>query len=403
MYAYSYISKKIISVPPRVFVSLKNKSSENIRLKEAELLSKHMFLTENNEADIRQYIERTRNTDTLNVKIVVTTKCNFRCTYCYQSHTQFSSLSADEESKALHWIVDKTESGKYSSLNINYYGGEPLLAKEVIYRMSSALQQKLPHIQLQFSITTNGYLVTRDILSELCRHRIDTLSISIDGGQDYNDRRRKTVEGQGTYETVLKNITVIAKEYPTIRLLLSMVVNENDDTEIDKLCMDLVERGISSRIDTTNIVIEKRFKDCRLSISDQQKEQEKQANALVDYVRTLRKYGIKHNNIICNSDGICKATRNNHFVINVDGSLYGCAGLIEYPKLSLGSIDTLDTSYSRMHPEDDECLHCCFAPVCLGGCRIESNHVSGKPDEKNCKKHYLEHISKRFLPVLVEE
>ena len=93
----------------------------------------------------------------VNLRISVTDRCNFRCTYCMPAdNVEFmdrSNLLSFEEIKRVAQIV--------SSMGINRLrltGGEPLIRKDIHNILS-----ELGKLNLELAITTNGVLVNRFI------------------------------------------------------------------------------------------------------------------------------------------------------------------------------------------------------------------------------------------------
>ena len=72
----------------------------------------------------------------LGLVIAPTMACNFACPYCFEG-TQKGIMSKELQSKIISTVSDFAKNGQY--INITWFGGEPLLAKETIYSMSKQL------------------------------------------------------------------------------------------------------------------------------------------------------------------------------------------------------------------------------------------------------------------------
>lgn len=55
-------------------------------------------------------------------------------------------------------------------------------------------------------MTTNGYLLTEDIVRELEKLNFKYIQITIDGPKDIHDNRRMLVSGKGTFDKIIENI-----------------------------------------------------------------------------------------------------------------------------------------------------------------------------------------------------
>lgn len=78
---------------------------------------------------------------TLNLSILTTKDCNFCCSYCFEVREAHSTMMLDDQQRIIKFIAKAAE--QYSSININWYGGEPLLNIEAIRNISKATMQLL--------------------------------------------------------------------------------------------------------------------------------------------------------------------------------------------------------------------------------------------------------------------
>ena len=100
----------------------------------------------------------------LSLILFPTEQCNFRCTYCYEDF-KLRRMSEDVQVGILKLIENRLPN--LSSIDISWFGGEPLLAPEIISKINGAIQSNC-HSELEFSsnITTNGYLMLPRCLIE---------------------------------------------------------------------------------------------------------------------------------------------------------------------------------------------------------------------------------------------
>jgi uncharacterized protein len=82
------------------------------------------------------------------------------------------------------------------------------------------------------------------------------------------------------------------------------------------------------------------------------------------------------------------------YVVNYDGTLYKCPGLIGRPGLAAGSLGAGVAEYARTHGLDDwkneECLACSYLPLCFGGCKYLKLLREGDVKGVDCKKAYFD-------------
>ncbi|HHW00194.1 MAG TPA: radical SAM protein [Clostridiaceae bacterium] len=99
-----------------------------------------------------------------------TYKCNFNCTHCY-SRTRMDLNELDFEDKM---IVAKNIA-KNKVFNVNLGGGEPLLCNDCF-----EVIRFLSEHNIQVNLSTNGWKLTKEVVSQLQRSGLRGVSVSID-------------------------------------------------------------------------------------------------------------------------------------------------------------------------------------------------------------------------------
>jgi sulfatase maturation enzyme AslB (radical SAM superfamily) len=101
--------------------------------------------------------------------------------------------------------------------NLNFYGGEPLLCFDLIEQTVSFLEEKNRESgkAAHYGLTTNGSLITEEIIRTFSRHRF-LVEFSFDGLAQ--DIQRKS----GSFDDTVSNIVKILK-FPDIRLEVNSV------------------------------------------------------------------------------------------------------------------------------------------------------------------------------------
>lgn len=140
----------------------------------------------------------------LNLILLPTEQCNFRCYYCYENFDH-GRMHPDviEGVKAL--ISNRI--GELDKLVISWFGGEPLLALPVIDEISSHIISSMnPSLQYTANITTNGYTLTSKTLAKLLSLGVNEYQISLDGFKDSHDSTRVTKHGRGSFDQIWQNL-----------------------------------------------------------------------------------------------------------------------------------------------------------------------------------------------------
>ena len=131
--------------------------------------------------------------------------CNFRCVYCYE---QFKKGKMHAEViEGLKAFVER-EIGKYKGMNVAWFGGEPLLARDVIDELSRSFIDSCDRHNASYSsgMSTNGYLLTSETQDMLLGHKVKGFQICIDGPEAIHDGKRKRAGGGKTYRKIMDNL-----------------------------------------------------------------------------------------------------------------------------------------------------------------------------------------------------
>lgn len=111
----------------------------------------------------------------MNGTLILTKQCNLRCRYCFESHenvfmTEQTALAA----------VDLLAGDGKTYGGISFFGGEPLLRKELIYRCVERVATAHPEKEFRYNMTTNGLLLDEAFLTFARDNRIK-IALSHDG------------------------------------------------------------------------------------------------------------------------------------------------------------------------------------------------------------------------------
>ena len=146
--------------------------------------------------------------DTLIVKAI--RACNLRCDYCYyiNDETQnYGMLMADETVARLYERLSSHSCGR--PVEIVWHGGEPLMMGKVRFKRFLSMQRK--HFEpgrVLNKIQTNGSLISADWIELFREHHI-AVGVSLDGLRESHDRRRKKINGRGSFFDALRAIRLL--------------------------------------------------------------------------------------------------------------------------------------------------------------------------------------------------
>lgn len=355
------------------------------------------------------YAELDVNTDPGVVKamcLLVTQDCNLRCKYCFASageyHMHGSRLMSFETGKrALDWLVEK--SGKRHSLEVDFFGGEPLMNFEVV-RQLVAYGRSLERAhdkRFKFTITTNA-VALNDEMIDFFNKEMHNVVLSIDGRPEVHDCMRPTPSGKGSYEIMMPKARRLAecrgqKDY-YVRGTYSA---HNLDFGNDVLHLaDLGFEQISIEPVVADPACEYALKEDMLpAIKD---EYERLARV---YVRRREKDDTWFNFfhfMIDLKGGPCLRKRltgcgagNEYVAITTDGDIYPCHQFVGREGYRMGSVldGTFDGAVQKEFAENhvlnkEKCSKCWARFYCSGGCAANAQAFSGnirEPYDMECQ------------------
>jgi len=156
-------------------------------------------------AEIDRSVLESLDSARLRLIVLPTEQCNFRCSYCYEDFALGHMPPALVGALKL-FIERRIEDLRI--LQIDWFGGEPLLAQPVIEDVSSFAQGlcEIGGVRFRSAATTNGSLLTPERLTRLIHCGVNDFQISLDGFGAQHDRTRIAMNGAGTFERIWANL-----------------------------------------------------------------------------------------------------------------------------------------------------------------------------------------------------
>lgn len=211
---------------------LRNKMEEDLHLFEV-LEEKGIILTERNQNNITEiYKQRFRylfNGIGLHI-IAPTLRCNQNCIYCQANSRDLKDKGCDMDEDTAKSVVDFIFQSPSKFLNIEFQGGEPLVAFPIIQHIIEYVKKKnnsmscnnqgwfFGNKNISFTIVTNLTLIDDDILNYIMNNKV-RITTSLDGPKELHDKNRSYRNGKGSYEDVINWIDIIKKKEPRLNAL----------------------------------------------------------------------------------------------------------------------------------------------------------------------------------------
>lgn len=317
------------------------------------------------------YIERKYLKDTVNIVIGITLECNFCCPYCFEKRCN-GYMDENVQSKLVKYIEALLENG-IKNLQIDWFGGEPLLYPEIIIGLSDQINKmcRKKNVPVTYSLTTNGYLLSRQTAIKLIQQGVATIKITLDGNKEIHDTRRKLRSGIGTFDQILDNINMIQD------LSLSMVVRVN----IDKSNQDSYADVLNVLSDFKNVMIYPAIVTFEEIQDKNQKSRCYSHKEYDEYYKNVQNIGsfYKLESELCRGVCSCMAEHKYSFVVDPNGYIYKCVNDIGCENSAIASVIdnevkgvSVVAKYLGRDPfTENECEDCPYIPLCYGGCVSE--------------------------------
>ncbi|MEA9558518.1 radical SAM protein [Xanthomonas nasturtii] len=306
--------------------------------------------------------------NSLKLILLPTEKCNFRCTYCYEDF-MLGRMPRPVIDGVKNLIARRIGSGTLSHLELDWFGGEPLVARNVLFEISKYANEFYERGILKTfkgSLTTNAYFLSLETLQELVALRQQNFQISLDGYGEDHDKTRKQADGSGSFDVVWNNLLAATKwKEGNFEIVLRLHITEQSYRNMPKLCSEIATAFAG---DSRFMVFFKRITNLggpnKAGIT--QVPLDMASAAVAEAVQHLEAAGVRYSNgvnskfesqvpvstinirrvgetplsgKVVSAPYICYASKPNSFVIRSNGRLAKCTVAFSDPKNDIGHID----------------------------------------------------------------
>ncbi len=320
------------------------------------------------------------------ITICPTIACNFDCPYCFEDH-RGGKMDLKTQDALVELIVKMSDSFGINNLGVVWYGGEPLLATDVIEALTERIRGfvKLRGGKYNASIVTNGYYLNQDNIDLLVKCGVTSAQVTLDGVGRSHDSTRHLANGKGTYETICRNL--MENNIP-FEVKIRHNIHKGNYDQMEPLRTRVEEMAKNSGNNLIyysapvhgNVVMNAKDNDVKLI-------DEEGAPNKVELNQAATRYTSK-SGIYCSANRVCDIT------VDDKGRLYKCWEDVDKPDKSFGhvtswnpnnpirSADNADMISSYLNAccpvDDDKCKDCLWLPICSGGCpRVRIDNENG--------------------------
>lgn len=323
----------------------------------------------------------------MNYVIHLTENCNLRCRYCYEDH-YYSKSNRDISFEDIMCLIDREAENNTGNCFITFYGGEPLLKKDLIYKTVQYAKGKHTNTKFDFSMTTNGTLLDEAFVQYMKDNSFLGISYSIDGTESTHDANRIFQNGNGSYSCVKENAITLLKHFKDV--VAAMVVTKNNVSHLSENIKHLYQMGFKTFNtlfdyseawnDEDIIVIKEEFE----KIADFYYHVVMSGDSINIPILNEKIHFHIHKTLDCNETCLDKMKAVN---VGVDGKFYFCMQFVYNPDYVIGDcqhgIDPMLRSdlLTKLGKEKEECADCVVKNRCKHRCPcknfILTNDVNG--------------------------
>lgn len=379
---------------------------EALRSRLPSLVEAGVFIREGQDEreGLRRDYDEHRTQAPLFVTMTTTLDCNMRCYYCYQKDGLLEHMSEATCDAAVAWTKDRIEGRGHTRLNVDWYGGEPMLNQAVICRYSKAMTEFCDARGLTYraSMICNGTAWPERPAAFVRENRITSVQFSLDGPERHHNKRRGLIDPKGgpgrspSFDQVMATVGALVG---SARIYLRVNVDPwigRDCLEVLDACAERGWLGAGTDFYPYVAVVHAMTEHCgfigkasRFEAFNAEYDEIQQAF----YAELARRRGEKAlemvqyypNRVTLN----CAAVSHNSVVFGPNGLMYKCGLDVGDHHRAHDSISAalLNSSsdvaplardrWDRYDPFTHErCSECQYLPVCMGGCpkaQIEGN------------------------------
>jgi uncharacterized protein len=277
----------------------------------------------------------------LQLTIMPTEKCNFRCVYCYEDFL-IGKMSEDTINGISNLIEHSLP--KLKLLTISWFGGEPTLNLKGIRRISQNIMalQKQFDFEQSAGMTTNAYLLDLRLLEEFIDYGIRDYQITLDGEEDSHNTTRVLANGGPTFDRIWNNLLSYRQSEKDFTISLRLhITQDNAESQLGLVKRINKHFGHDNRFS----MLIKNIANLGANVG---------GNNVLDFVPKKEKYlatyeqiknfasknnDIKEISATGDTPYICYAAKPRHLTIRADGRLAKCTVMFNDERNDVGRIN----------------------------------------------------------------
>ena len=306
--------------------------------------------------------------------------CNMACKYCYVDKGHILKMNKETVVKTVNMAANEK-----NSVGIIFFGGEPLLCKDIIYETVEYCRwmEKNNDCRFHYKVTTNGLLLDEAFMEFSLKHNL-FIALSHDGVQEAHDKHRVDNDGRGTFKKLSSKMELLLSQRPYAPVL--MVVNPDTVDLYAESVQYLYQRGFRYLICSLNYAavwtdrdmkkLEKQYKELAAFYLEM---------TLAENKFYLSPFEVKissHINGQTYGKERCELGKK-QISVGPDGTLYPCVQFVGEKDSTIGNVDAgiiekrREALYTLNEVEKIECGECAIRNRCNHHCGCLNKQATG--------------------------
>ena len=328
--------------------------------------------------------------------------CNLRCGYCFAGTGDFGGkralMSRETAEKAIEFAIAGSQ--KRHNLEIDLFGGEPLINPEVVRHVVSYARKREAETgkNIKLTLTTNGTLLNDEIVAFLNENRV-MLVLSLDGKKETHDAMRPFPNESGSYDAAVAGFKKVIASRGGKNYYLRGTYTRYD-LNFAEAVLDMAEIGTEISVEPV-VGTDEPYVLKEEDLPRIYEEYEKLARSYLQRRHDGKPFDFFHFNVALDN-GPCVAKRlsgcgagHEYYAITPEGDIYPCHQFVGREEYKMGTLAAgverkdLVQKFRHTHVMTKEACRQCWARFfCSGGCHANADLLNGditQPYEFGCK------------------
>ncbi|GLI37218.1 geopeptide radical SAM maturase [Geobacter hydrogenophilus] len=376
-------------------VTLEAARSGTLSSSAAEVLGKHGFLTPDRVTEREEMLSWFDRTNAqrrrAGVVAVMTRRCNLACPYCFEGGQAPAGDMTEETADLLVAMIGREYFAKGWRVDLDFYGGEPLLRPDLIRRIAAPLKAAGGGL-FHGHLVSNGTLMDRKVMTELVELGIESVKVTLDGPPRVHDRCRPYGGGTGSFRDILRGMSEVAdlvtvhvggnftretwREYPALLDILRAEGFTPDRLGTVRFTPAVGGKGgkaLPHFVKGCVTCEEPWLAEAELTLRDE-----------------LTRRGFR---VPKPGPFSCMIELASDLAVDANGACYKCPAFMGHEGYAAGNLHDgltgIAPAYGRDIWKQEECFDCTYLPLCFGGCRFMELVGKGAVDAVSCQREYL--------------